>query len=84
MKNIRIFAITLLDDENGINEDAFNMLAPELFNAGCQDVLDAVECQDGRYYLGEDDAQDLLAVGTIPVENYAPTETPLGELIEGD
>ena len=60
MKNIRIFAITLLDDENGINEDAFNMLAPELFGAGCQDVLDAVKCQDGRYFLGETSAQELL------------------------
>jgi hypothetical protein len=31
--------------------------------------LNAVEAQDGRYYLGEDDAQDLLAVEWATLDN---------------
>jgi hypothetical protein len=87
MKNIRQLAILLLDDENGINEAAFNELAPALVESGNQDVLDAVNAQDGRYFIGESDA-DALKGGSVEVSaddsRYFPTETPLGEQIEGD
>jgi len=73
MKNLRTLAILLLDDENGINSEAYFLLEPMLHETGNQDILDVVECQHGRYYLGEDDAQDLLAAGKVTVE------TPLGE-----
>ena len=63
MKNLRKLAILLLDDENGINEAAYNELAAELSAAGHTDILNAVTAQDGRFYLGEDDAQDLLRIG---------------------
>jgi len=62
MKNLRTLAILLLDDENGINAAAYNELATQLAAEGHTDILNAVTAQDGRYYLGEDDAQDLLAV----------------------
>lgn len=63
MKNIRTLAILLLDDEHGINEAAFQELQASLtLEPGNEDILNAVKAQDGRYYLGEDDAQDLLAV----------------------
>jgi hypothetical protein len=62
MKNIRKLAILLLDDENGINEAAYNELATQLAAEGHNDILNAVTAQDDRYYLGEDDAQELLVV----------------------
>ena len=75
MKNLRKLAILLLDDEHGINEAAYNELATQLADAGHTDILNAVKADAGhtdilnavkadagRYYLGEDDAQDLLAV----------------------
>jgi len=65
MKNLRKLAILLLDDENGINEAAYNELATQLAEAGHTDILNAVTAQDGRYYLGEDDAQDLLGVEDV-------------------
>jgi len=83
MKNLRILAILLLDDENGINEQAFQQLAVELEIAGHTDILNAVNAQDGRFYLGEDDAADLLKVGCF-AQSEIPVETPLGEQIEGD
>ena len=84
MTNLRLFAITLLDDENGINADAFNLLVPELAAAGHQDILGVVKCQDNRYFLGEYEAEVLLN-GPHPDyigANCVPDETPLGEQIE--
>lgn len=59
MKNLRKLAILLLDDENGINEAAYNELVPLLIESGDQDVLDAVNAQDGRFFIGETDAERL-------------------------
>lgn len=58
-KNIRQLAILLLDDENGINSEAYEALASILHETGNQDILDAVEANNGRYWIGEDDAQAL-------------------------
>jgi hypothetical protein len=58
MKNIRKVAILLLDDENGINESAFNELMADLPN----DILEAIQFVNGRYFLNEDDAERLMAV----------------------
>lgn len=59
-KQIREFAIILLDDEQGINAKAYEALAKLLKETGSEDILSVVEgCKD-RYYLGEDDAEDLL------------------------
>ncbi len=63
MKNLRLLAILLLDDKNGINEAAYNELHTELVLAGYTDITSAVQAQDGRFYIGEDDAQDLLGIG---------------------
>ena len=83
MNNIRNLAILLLDDEHGINEAAFNEMLPNLDN----DIVNVVECQNGRYFIGEDDAETLRTnPQVVPVEvaaqNYSPTDTPLGEQIE--
>ena len=58
-KNIRLLAILLLDDQDGINEEAFNHLSSMLHETGNQDILDAVEANDDRYWIGEDDAAIL-------------------------
>jgi len=59
-RQIREFAIIVLDDEQGINAKAYEALAKLLKETGSEDILSVVEgCKD-RYYLGEDDAEDLL------------------------
>ena len=59
-RQIREFAIIVLDDEQGINAKAYEALAKLLKETGSEDILSLVEgCKD-RYYLGEDDAEDLL------------------------
>ncbi len=65
MKNIRLLAILLLDDENGINGLAYNALAQALTESGNEDVLLAVRAQDGRYFIGEQDAAELLKGETV-------------------
>jgi hypothetical protein len=57
----RRFLLTLLDDENGIREDAYNMLDSEIEKHSCDDIRQAVECTDGRCYIGEDFADEELA-----------------------
>ena len=67
MKNIRTLAILLLNDEHGINESGFQKLEQLLLaeSADNQDILNATKAQDGRYFIGEDDAQELLAKETV-------------------
>ena len=49
----RQFAIDLLDDEHGINKQAFEFLADLLADTGNGDIVEAVESAEGRYYLPE-------------------------------
>lgn len=53
-------AILVLDDEHGISEPAYNQLVDMLAINECQDILDAVDGSDGRYYIGEDVAEHML------------------------
>jgi hypothetical protein len=82
MKNLRQLAILLLDDENGINESAYRVLAQELIAEGHPDIVNAVTAQDGRFFLGEQDAAELRKV--VPEDRYYPDETPLGEQFGGE
>ena len=52
---IRNLAIALLDDDNGISESAWNLLAVLLKKEGAhnEDILNMVEATDGRFYLPE-------------------------------
>ena len=58
-KNIRLLAILLLDDQDGINEEAYHQLASILHETSNQDILDAVEANRGRYWISEQDAAIL-------------------------
>lgn len=51
---LRKFAIRLLDDENGINEAAWIDLRDRLIERSFEDITNAVEAADGRYFLPED------------------------------
>jgi hypothetical protein len=51
--------INVLDDENGTNEQAFELIVGFCETNGWQDILDLVEVQDDRYYLWEADAEKL-------------------------
>ncbi len=59
---LRLTVIDLLDDENGVNEAGYRGLEKLCIENGFTDILDAVEAQDGRFYLGEDDAAELRVV----------------------
>jgi hypothetical protein len=48
-----------LDDEHGINSQAWNTLADILYDYDCQDIVDAVKATEGRYYLTSDAANTL-------------------------
>jgi hypothetical protein len=58
--DIRELALLVLDDENGISEEAYNKLSGHLAEAECADILEAVDATDGRFYIGEDFAEDKL------------------------
>lgn len=53
LKAVRKVFINSLDDENGINEKAYNSMCDfsKLYNI--DDILDATRSQDNRFYLRE-------------------------------
>ena len=54
---LRLLAIALLDDPNGVSEDAwmaFNTYASETAPGECDDIFDGVESSANRFYLPED------------------------------
>jgi len=57
IKQLRAALIAVLDDEDGICEAGFNehrKLADAVAPGLCDDIFDAVEATDGRYYLSMD------------------------------
>jgi len=56
---LRQLAIELLDDDDGVNSDGFDALVMLLQDNKCQDILDAVEASEDRFFLNEDDAHEL-------------------------
>ena len=60
-KFIRKFALKLLDDEHGINKEAYLLLSVILVDSGNEDILEHVDITDnGRAYLGEDYSEEEL------------------------
>jgi len=58
-KGIRTLAIEVLDSEDGISEKSYSVLRDLLNETDNKDIVKLVEATDGRFYLGEDDAEDL-------------------------
>jgi hypothetical protein len=48
---LRNFALALLDDEQGINSEAWDTLRDLLYDDEQNDIVEAVQSQDGRFYL---------------------------------
>ena len=59
-RDMRELALLLLDDQEGINGAAYDKLASFLSDAGCEDILQQVDGANGRYYIGEDFAEEAL------------------------
>ena len=59
-KAIRKMALYLLDDENGISERAYVYLSGMLVESGNEDILQQVDATNGRFYIGEDYAEEEL------------------------
>jgi hypothetical protein len=59
---IRELGILLLDDENGINKDAYDKLHTMLMESGSEDILNAVDSCDGRFFIGEQFAEEQLKI----------------------
>jgi hypothetical protein len=59
-KEIRLLAIRLLDDEDGINLKAARRLDEILRKSGNIDIADAVEIQQDRAFLNEGDVSSLI------------------------
>ncbi len=64
-ENSRQLIIDLLDDEYGINGPAFNGVSLLAENTGNEDIITRVEASEGRWYLGEDDAEELREIKQV-------------------
>ena len=58
-KSFRALAIAILDDEEGTNEEAYNIMRDMLQETGNDDIANLVDATDGRFYLKEDAAKEL-------------------------
>lgn len=57
---IRMMALHLLNDDEGINEEGWDRLFALLKDSGNHDVANAVVAVNGRYYLDEEDFKLLI------------------------
>ena len=58
-KQIRILAINLLDNTNGVTDEIYESLRSLCKLSGNTDVIEATSYFAGRYFIGEDDAESL-------------------------
>lgn len=59
-KELRNFIISILDDENGISDKSFdilNKMAEQ--DESLRDIVLATDVYDNRFFLNEEDANDL-------------------------
>jgi hypothetical protein len=59
---LRNFAFALLDDEYGINGEAWESLHQMLEDDDQEDIIDAVKATEGRYYLTAETANKLRPI----------------------
>jgi len=57
----RKFFLIVLDDSQGISEEAFELIKDEMKSRGCEDIVNAVESSSGRVFINEDFAEAELA-----------------------
>lgn len=68
-ERIRTLIINLLDDEQGINDRGYTDLSTLAAETGNTDVIVLADCENNRWFLGEDDAEDLREFGPSPLTN---------------
>lgn len=61
-RNLREFALKVLDDPEGIRIDAYAILRSFLQDNGSEDIIAAIDVDEknGRVFIGEDYAEDAL------------------------
>jgi len=59
-RSVRKLAIKLLDDENGIDIEAYRILSGLLVETGNEDILEQADVTEDRVYVGEDWAEEEL------------------------
>lgn len=59
-RSVRKLAIKLLDDENGIDIEAYRILSVLLVETGNENILEQVDMTENRVYIGEDWAEEEL------------------------
>lgn len=64
-QDIRNMVINLLNDEHGVNALAYDGLNHLCVENNWNDIISAVGNQDGRVFLHEDDAENLLQIKVI-------------------
>ena len=57
----RKFCLIILDDGQGISEQAFELVKEEMKSRGCADIVDAAEVFNGRVFINEEFAETELA-----------------------
>jgi hypothetical protein len=62
---IRQMIINLLDDEDGINDPGFDGIYILAKDTGNEDVVKFARAQDGRWFIGENDAADLRLTNSV-------------------
>ena len=82
MQQLRKMAITVLDDENGINEAGYDLLATILVQTDNADILAQVDVAEGRAYIGEDFAEEELS--KIANKESDEVEAPAEEDLSND
>lgn len=56
---LRNLALAILDDEHGINSQAWETLADMLDDDGQSDIVEAVRATEGRFYLTKEASATL-------------------------
>lgn len=57
--------INILDDEDGINDPGFSDLARLAVSTGNEDIIPFTRAQNGRWFIGENDAIDLRLTNSV-------------------
>ena len=58
--DVRKMALLLLDNENGINLEAYGFLSDMLVETGNEDIMQVVDVTESRAYVGEDFAEQEI------------------------
>ena len=53
--DLRKFALLILDEPNGINKKAYDLLEDELIKQGHSDITEKVDTLNGRTFIADED-----------------------------